>query len=286
MFFLFLMGYFGLSNLKSTILPEIDARLITIQTIYPGSSPEEIEEGVITKIEENLKGLDGIERTTSISSENAGLISIEVLKGFDTDLVLRDVKNAVDEINSFPVDMERPVISKQEYLGFAINFGLSGEVDLRTLKEISRKAEKELLDIEGITKVDISGFPEEEIEISFRENDLRRYQLTFDQALAMVQGANLEVTGGKIKTEKEEFQIRARNKKYAAPGLRDIVVKTNPDGGKILLHEVADIEDQWEDIPSRSYLNGDPAVIITVNNTIREDILDITEKVSKIRRGV
>jgi len=280
MFFLFMVGFFGLINLKSTLIPEIDARLITIQVVYPGSSPAEIEEGVITKIEENIKGLDGVERMASISSENAGIISINVLKGYETDLVLRDVKNAVDEINSFPTDMERPVIAKRDYLGFAMNFALSGKVDLRMLKNVSRKVEQELLAIDGITKVDISGFPEEEIEISFRESDLRRYQLSFDEALNRVRANNLEITGGKIKSDQEELLIRANNKKYLAQDLRGIVVKTNPDGGVVRLHEVADIEDQWEeDVPSRSYLNGQPAVVMTVSNTIREDVLQITEEV-------
>ncbi len=277
MFFLFIIGFFGLMNLKSSLLPEVDPRMITIELVYPGSSPEEIEEGVITKVEENLKGLDGIERTSSISFENAGFVTIEVLKGFDTDLVLRDVKNAVDQINSFPVDMERPVIAKVEFLSFAAVFSLSGDVDLRQLKEVSRRVEKELLTFDDISKIEISGFPEEEIEISFRESDLRRYNLTFDQTLMSVRSSNLEVTGGKIKSEQEELLIRAKNKKYFADELREIIVKNNPDGGLIRLHQVADIKDQWEDVPSRSYLNGDPAVIFTIQNTIKEDVLKITE---------
>jgi len=224
MFFLFVMGFFGVLNLKSTLLPEVDSRLITVQIVYPGSSPEEIEEGVITKIEENLKGLNGIEQTASMSSENVGFVSIEVLKGYDTDLVLRDVKNAIDQINSFPSEMERPVIAKEDYLGFAINFALSGAVDLAILKETSRRVEKELLAIEGISKVSLAGYPEEEIEISFRESDLRRYNLSFDEALSTIQRNNLNVTGGKIKTDQEELIIRAKNKQYVADDFVSIIV--------------------------------------------------------------
>ena len=273
---IFIMGFLGFLNMKSTLLPEFDARLITVQVIYPGSSPEEVEEGIVSKIEENLKGLTGIERYTSLSQENAGLININVLKGFDTDLILRDVKNAVDQINSFPQDMEAPIIAKQEYQGFAINFALSGEVDLQTLKDRARQVEKELLTLEGISKVSIEGFPAEEIEISFRETDLRHYQLTFDQAISQVRSANLEVTGGRIISDREEMQIRARNKKYIAQDLRDIVLKSSEGGGVIRLHQVADIKDQWEDSPRRSYLNGEKAVVLTVFNTIREDMLTIT----------
>ena len=127
-----IMGIAGASSMKSTFFPEVESRNISIQIVYPGSSPEEIEEGVINKIEENLKGLTGVERVTSVSSENAGSVTVEVARGYDTDVILQDVKNAVDRINSFPVDMEPAVIYKRENLGFAISFSISGNVDLKT----------------------------------------------------------------------------------------------------------------------------------------------------------
>ncbi len=276
---IFILGVFGLINMKSTFFPEVESRMITIQTVYPGASPEEIEEGIVLKIEENLKGITGIERVTSVSRENSGTVNVEVLKGYNTDVILQDVKNAVDQINSFPASMEPPTIFKQENLGFAISFSISGNVDLETLKTYSRKVEDDLRAIDGISKVALSGFPEEEIEIAFREQDLRAYQLTFAQATRAVQVANLEITGGTVKGEKEELLVRARNKKYYADELRNIVVKNSPSGGVIRLYQIADINDKWEDSPNRSFLNGEPSVVVTVQNTLEEDILGITEKV-------
>lgn len=276
---IFILGIFGMSQMKSTSFPESESRVISIQTIYPGSSPEEIEEGIVSKIEENLRGLTGVERVTSVSSENLGSVSVEVLKGYDTDIVLQDVKNAVDRISSFPASMEPPTIYKVKRVGQAINFALSGNVDLKTLKEKARAIEEELLLIDGISKVELSGFPEEEIEISFREQDLRAYQITFAQATQAIRVANIEVTGGTLKGEKEELLVRARSKKYYADELLNIVVKNIPGGGVIRLHQVADVKDQWVDNPNRSYINGEPAVIINVNNTLEEDLLSITDTV-------
>ncbi len=279
MFFLFLMGFFGLLNLKSTLLPEQEDRFINIQTVYLGASPEEMEEGVVSKIEENLKGITNIERVTSVSSENSGQVTVEITKDAEIDVVLQDVKNAVDQINSFPVAMEPPTIFKVENLNLALTFALSGDVDLKTLKRFARKAEEEILAIDGISKVALSGFPEEEIEIAFREADLRAYQLTFAEATRAVQFANLELTGGKIRGTQEELQVRARNKGYYAADLRDIVVKTSPDGSIVYLHQIADLRDDWnEDNPNRSYMNGEPAVVITLQSTIAEDLLSVVEK--------
>ena len=277
MLFILIIGFMGMQGMKTTLVPEMDNRIITIRCIYPGSSPQEVEQGVVTKIEEGLKGVTGIERTTSVCSENVGLITIEVLKGFDTDLVLREVKNSVDQIPTFPIEMEPPVITREEYLGFALNFALSGNADLKELKQYARQIERDLLQIGGISKVDITGYPEEEIEIGFRETDLRRYDLTFDEAVLAVRNANLEVTGGKIRSDRNELAIRARNRSAVAHELGNIVLRSDPEGGNVLLYQVASINDQWEDAPDRSFLNGQPAVIVTVSNTLQEDMLTVNQ---------
>jgi multidrug efflux pump subunit AcrB len=277
MILLFIVGVFGFFQMKTTFFPEIESRIINIQCIYPGSSPEEIEEGVISKIEENLKGLTGLERVTSISSENSGTVTVEVLKGYDTDIVLQDVKNAVDRINSFPIDMEPLVIFKLENLGQVLSFAIYGDVPLTTLKKKAREVEEELLGMEGLSKVTLSGFPDEEIEIAFRENDLRAYNITFEEAANKIRNTNLESTGGTIKTSTEELLIRADNKEYTAKELLDIVVKNNPEGGLVRLYQIADVKDKWEDSPQRSYLDGQLAVVVTVQNTLEEDMLSIAD---------
>lgn len=105
-----IFGIVTFIGLKSSFFPELETKIINIQIIYPGASPEEIEKGVIQKIEDNLKGVQGIERYTSKSLENSGSVTVEAIKGYDIDEVLQDVKNAVDRINSFPAGMEPPVI--------------------------------------------------------------------------------------------------------------------------------------------------------------------------------
>ena len=282
MFGLLILGLVSLSQMKSTFFPEYPSRQINIQVIYPGASPEEVEEGIVNKIEENLKGLTGIERYTSVSSENSATITIEVLKDYDTDLILQDVKNEVDRVNSFPVGMEPPVIFKREQLGRAIDFSLHGEgVSLRGLKAAARRVEDDLLAIDGISKVTLSGFPDEEIEIAFREEDLQAYGLTFQEAAGAVRRTNVDITGGTVKGTEEELLLRARNKSYYADGLRDIVVKADADGGVVTLAQVATVRDRWADQPNRSYLDGSPSVNVNVQNTLEEDMLQITDRVKE-----
>ncbi len=277
----FVFGFLGLGNLKSSFFPLVPSQIINIQITYFGAAPNEIEEGIVLKIEDNLKGLVGIDRVTSVSSENAATVTVEILKGFDIDAVLADVKNAVDRVPNFPSAMEPPVVSKVENIQQAISFTLSGkDMDLKTLKKIGRSIEDDIRTIPGISQLDLSGFPNEEIEIAVKDQELKAYNLSFNQVAAAVSQTNLLSTGGSIKTEQEEFLIRANNKYYDAINFENIVLRADESGNIIYLKDVAKITDRWEENPNRLYFNGDPAISFTVSATNNEDLIANADSVS------
>lgn len=277
---LLVSGAVGLSRMKSTFFPETPTKTISVQVVYPGASPQEIEEGIVAKIEDNLKGIAGLDQVKSVCSENSGNITIEVLNEDETDEKLQDVKNAVDRISSFPVGMEPPVIFKQDAINFAISFAVSGDMALRALKAQARIIEKQLRSSDAISQITLSGFPDEEIEIQLNEQQLLRYGLNVADVAQAVQSRNLETTGGKIKGEREELLIRGRFKEYQAEDLADVVVRSTVDGRIIRLGDIAELSNKWsEDDPSRNWFNGKPAVVVTVNNLIEEDMLEITDLV-------
>ena len=273
-----ILGTMGLMTLKSSFFPLNESRIINIQTTYPGASPQEMEEGIVLKIEDNIRGLIGIERFTSVSSENSASVRIEVLKGFDVDVVLADVKNAVDKVPSFPIGMEPPVISKDIFRTEAISFVVNGEgVSLLALKAIGREIETDLRSKDGISQVEVSGYPSEEIEIAISEDKLRAYNLTFQEVAQAVSSTNILMTGGSIKTADEEYLIRVSNRAYHGEDLDYIIIKAEPTGKKIRLRDVAIVRDKWSENPDRSYYNGSPSVRIQVNNTNSEDLIGVAE---------
>ena len=275
-------GLMGVKNTKSSFFPLEDSDLIFINISYPGASPVEIDEGVILKIEDNLRGLVDIDRVTSVSQENTATVTVEIEENADIDIVLANVKNAVDRVPSFPVDMEPPVISKQENINRAIEFTLSAEgVPLRTLKNVARKVEDDIRAIPGISQLVLSGFPTEEIEIAVRENDLIAFDLTFAEVAAAVRNTNLISTGGKILTDSEEYLIRANNRSYYGDELDYIVVKASNSGQIIRLKDVANVRDKWSEIPDRIHFNGMPAIQFNVSTTNNEDLLSATDKVKE-----
>ena len=275
-----LFGLLGVKSLKSSYFPLTESHIIQITVVYPGASPQEIEEGVVLKIEDNLKGLAGVERVTSVSRENSGSITVEVEKERDIDFMLLQVKNAVDRVPSFPTGMEPLVVSKQEQIRSTINFALSGEnIPLLTLKKIARQIENDIRAMEGISQIEISGYPEEEIEIAVEENKLLAYKLSFTSVAQAVARANIIVTGGRLKTDAEEFLIRANNKSYYADDLTQIIVASQPDGTLIRLGDIAEVKDRFSETPNGSFIDGNIAVNVRVSSTNTEDLLTSADKI-------
>jgi len=267
-------GVLGSKNMKSSFFPLTDSKNITITLFYPGASPEEMEEGIVLKIEDNLKGVVGIDRVTSVSQENTATINVEIEMNKNIDVVLADVKNAVDRVPSFPSGMDPPVIAKVENTTPTISFTLSGKnVPLTTLKQYARDVENDLRGMRGISQVFVTGFPEEEIEIAVREIDLRAYNLSFADVANAVNQSNLLITGGNIKTETEDYLIRAKNRQYYGDELSYIIVKADQTGNIIYLKDVADVKDIWNENPDRIFFDGDVAINIQVNNTNNEDLI-------------
>ena len=277
MFFI-VFGIAGIFSLKSSFFPLIDSKFISVNANYPGASPEEIEEGVILKIEENLKGLPGVVRVTSTSRENTGSILVETDDNYDIDAMLFEIKNAVDKVPSFPISLEPVVVTKIEEQQPTVIFALSGaNIDLKSLKNMAKNIEDDLRAIEGISQITLSGYPSEEVEISINENSLLAYNISFQEIVEAINNSNILISGGNIKTNEEDFLIRANNKNYYANKLQNLVLKKDFKGKIVRIGDVAKISDKFSETPISTFVDYNSAVVISTSNTNSEDILDSAE---------
>ena len=175
----FIVGGLILSfSIKQEVFPEVALDRVLVSVAYPGAGPEEVEEGVILKIEENLTGVDGIKQIKSVAGEGFGTVVAEVTTDADVDLVLQDIKSEVDRIITFPQDAEKPVVSKLLNRREVITVVVSGDIPERSLRELAEQVQDELLLEDNITQVDLSGVRPYEIAVEVTEENLRRYGLT------------------------------------------------------------------------------------------------------------
>ncbi len=275
-------GVYSMTNMKKAFFPETESRYLTVSVFYPGASPVEMEEGVTSRIEEAVRGLIGIKEITSTSVENLARVSIETTGEYSINEVLQEVKNAVDGISSLPSAAERPIVSKQRSRAGAIRLEMvprdgHEDMDLMTLKEHAQRVEEDFFNSGVMSQISISGYPSPEISVEIKEEDLLRYNLTFNQIVRAIQSNNRDISGGEIKSEEEEFLIRLRSRSAKPDKIGNIILHGQSDGGYLRIRDVAEVKIKFADSPNRQWTNGKPSVSINVQKLPEEDLDEITE---------
>lgn len=275
------LGAIAAMNMTSSFFPERETQYITVQAVYPGASPIEMEESIVLKIEENLEGISGIKRVTSYTEENRSTIDAEIYASADENEVLQEIKNAVDRISSFPTGLEQIVVFKEEPVNLAGKMVLRGDVPITALKEISERVEDDLRDYENITRVSTFGVNSPEVEINISETALRNYNLTIQEVSRAISEENIRSTGGIIRGPELEYRIRVEEKSDFAKNFKNIPVKTQSDGTIVRLSDVASVKDTFSEGTQRLFLDGQRGISITVNTTNNEDILSASASIKE-----
>ncbi|MFT7155591.1 MAG: multidrug efflux pump subunit AcrB [Parvicella sp.] len=281
-------GLISLFTLNHSFFPELAPNNIYITVTYPGASPIEIEEGITTRIEENLEGIEGIKEISSSSSENFAKITVEAFEGIDINLLTQDVKNAVDGISSMPKGAEPPIVVAQKSRGMSGMGGTVGFIslesndgDLFALKLKADEVKSRLLADPAISQIEVVGYPPQIIAIDIRANDLTKFGLTIDAVSKRIQMQNLDLSAGSIKTNKEELYIRLMNKTTDAELLKNVVIKALPDGQLIRLKDIADVNFEFSEIALKSKVNNKQNITILVKKLNTEHLGKISDALKK-----
>ena len=280
-----LFGLWSLMNMKSSFFPELDPMRITIQVVYPGASPQEMEEGVAIKIEQAVKGLKDIEHVSTTSSENICTVSIEAYQRADMDELLSDVENSINSINSFPQGAEKPIIRRLKTAGMSSTVMVVGisvknpKLTAMDLRLKSQEIENELLNSKTVTQIRKDVFPDVELVVEVRENDLLRYGITFDEISRVIASKNIDLTAGIIRGSDKEIIIRSASRTTDADELGNMLIRGLAGGEKLLLRDVADVRFELDENSELAKFNGYPSVIFNLEKTTDQDLRTIAQTV-------
>ena len=275
MLFILVSGALSLANVVIEVFPEFDTDTITIRVPYRGASPAEAEEGVCLRVEEAIASIEGIKRIRSVAQENLGTVIVELEEGADNREVLDDVKAAVDRIETFPLETEKPVVAETETRRRVITVVLYGDASEKTLKALAERVRDELTAVDGISQVETAGVRNYEISIEVSEDALRRYGLSFQQVADAVSMSSLDLPGGAVKTQGGEILLRTKGQMYRGREFEDIVVVTRPDGTRVELSDVATVIDGFEDTDTATRFDGRRAALIQVYRVGEEGALQV-----------
>jgi len=244
--------------------PRIETNYITVSVPYRGGTPRDVEEGVLIKIEEAVQDLDGIKEIVATAREGSGSVRIEVDADYDVVEVLDRVKIRVDSISTFPAETERPTYERNTWTQQILWVSVFGDVDERTLKEVARQTRDDITSLPSVTRAETVGDRPYEIGIEVREETLRAYNLTLAEVAQAVRRSSLDLPGGRIEAAGGDILLRAMGQAYVGRDFRDIVVRTNPDGSRVLLEDIATINDGFVERERYARHNGKPAIAIRV----------------------
>ncbi|MEK9620047.1 MAG: efflux RND transporter permease subunit [Flavobacteriales bacterium] len=281
-----IVGLLSLFLMPKSFFPEMNPNRVYITVSYPGASPKEIEEGITTRIEESLNGIQKVKEITSKSSENVSNITVTGEEGVDVDEMLQDVKNAVDGITQFPAGAEKPIVYAQTSRGMGgmsnvVGFySLYGPDNLWELKKMAEKIERDLLASKEISQIEVLGYPPVIIAVDIRENDLLKYGLNFNFISNVIRMSNIDLSGGSVKTNEEEIIIRSMNRSTDPEIVKEIVIFAKPDGDVIKLKDIADVKLDFSEVPMKNYVNGKRGVSFIVKKTVDEDLDKIADEMS------
>jgi multidrug efflux pump subunit AcrB len=274
-------GLATLPSIHQEEFPSIDVGMIRISVAYLGASPEESEEAVCIRIEEEVEGTEGVDRISSLAVEGACVVTLELPLQSDGDSVTATVKNRIDSITTFPAETERPIISQVVTSNRVLQLAVMADADERTLKVLAQEIRDDIVALAGVSQASLLFAKPYEISLEISEASLRRHGLSLVQVARAVRRASLDMPGGSVKTASGEILLRTKGQAYVGGDFEDIVILTRPDGTSIRLGDIALVRDGFEDADLVARFNGRTAVLIEVRRIGEEDTLAISERVNE-----
>jgi multidrug efflux pump subunit AcrB len=315
MLFIITAGVLTVLSMRREMFPQFALDMIHIGVDYPGASPEEVEEGICIKIEEQIEGIEGISRIVSTAYEGSGSVLAELESNSDIARIMDEIEAEVDRIDTFPEEAEEPVVTEILKRDPTISVAVYGHVSEKMLRRLAEGVRDDLLEAEPapppsaggfsgllqrittaltfkqpdrITQIDLIGVRDYEIAIEVSEENLRRYGLSFDHIARAVRRGSVDLPGGTIKTKQGEVLVRAKGQLYRGTEFEKIPLITLADGTLIRLGEVATVRDEFRDQDIKTRFNGKPAAVVRVNRTSEQDVIEIARIVkqyAKQRQG-
>ena len=272
-------GLLFMKTIRQEVFPDFQLDIVRITVAYPSASPEEIESGILLAVEDAISGVDGIEEIKSGAQEGLGMVNIEAINGTDVQQLLQEIEKEVDRITTFPEDAEEPQITILSQKRQVIEMVLYGDTEEKVLHELGEQFREQLLQQAEITQVELAGIKPLEISIEISQENLRRYKISLAQVSQRIKAASLDLPTGSVKTNAGEILIRMKERKDYRQQFAGLPIITSADGSEVLLGELAEIKDGYEETDYSASYNNKPAIMLQVFSGVDQTPIAISDAV-------
>lgn len=251
-------------TLRKQTTPDFELNIVQVVVPYLGAAPQEVEEGVVIKIEEAIQDIDGIVEINSRAREGVGTVTAEVASDADINEVLSEIKTRVDAISTFPGLTEKPIIIKTEIPIHVLFLSIYGDMDAYARKALAQQVREELMAMPAVNQVELLGDRDYEISIQVSEHVLRQYGLTMSEISQAIRDSSVDLPGGTLKTEGGDILLRTEGQVYTGLEYAELVLRTLPDGTRLTLGDIATIDDGFVETDGYGRFDGKPTAILRV----------------------
>lgn len=278
------MGYFGYQGLPKENFPEVLIPKIFVSTIYPGTSPANMETLVTKQIEKQLKSTKGLKKVTSNSYQNYSVIIAEFNTNVDIADAKQRVKDAVDKAKTdLPSNLpNEPTITDINLADLPIMYvNLSGDYDLKSLKKYAKILQDKIESFKEISGVDIVGALEQEVQINVDLNKMGAAKISFYDIENAVKYENLTISGGDIKMDGMRRTLNVKKEFTDAAQIANLIIKT-PTGSAVYLRDIAEVKDSFKEQESYASLYGKNVVTLNIKKRSGENLIEASDKINAL----
>ncbi len=285
-----LFGFIGYNNLPLTLMPKFNMPVVTVQTVYAGSGPLEVESQITKKIEDEVAALSLIEKITSYSMENVSIVMLQFDFGKDENVALREVKDKIDQIlNDLPDGADQPIVQKVDISETPImNIVMDADLPATELYTLAdNKVKDRLSQVKGVGKVDVIGGEEREIRVELDKRVVYENSLSLSQLAGIIGAANLDMPGGNLKEAGQEYSVRLMGEIPTLEALRNLNISTSTGTKK--LWQLADVKDSIKEVRQRvTYTDNQTkqrnynSVLLTVIKNPLGNTVETVDAITKI----
>lgn len=277
----FILGIITIIEIPKEEAPAVDFGAAYIVVVYPGVSPEEIEQLVVKKIEDQIQNVDNIDYISSTSMEGRASIYVSFEANADPDQCWEDLNSAMDKVTDLPEDSIDPVLVRlnMREVNEICDVTISGPFSGESLRRISDNLKDAIADIPNVSKVEVSGTQARQVWVEADNYRLSEYGITLDELKNTIQMRNMNVPGGTVKFGKAEFIIRSMGEFNQIDEIKNLMVRMDANGRSVQVADIATVSDTLEKQVVISKLNGTNSVSISVYKKAEGNIIDVIKQV-------
>ena len=272
------VGLVMVPSLQRETFPRIAPNKLQITVVYPGATPETVEEAICQRLEDAIDGVDGLHETTCDAREGRAIATVEMEEGQNLDRFTANVRTEVEAINDFPENTETPIIKQLGRTDFVASLAITGPMSRPDLKLYAEQVKDRMKAFGGIPIIEVKGFSDEQIRIEIADGVLRQYGLSFQDIARTVERQSVDLPAGTITTRDQEILLRFTGERRTVPEVESIVVVTDADGGQIRLGDIAKVTDRFEADEIKTLFNGRPAAILDIVKSASDDIIRVADR--------